>query len=562
MIGLIESAIKIEANLEKIRQKKCDSHNRYKASYFCTNVSCVINSTSFLCELCYDNHSKNLPNHREIKAVDDLFSTKRLTQIKQDCKIDEDKIKLLLLDVDQKFGKLRENFSRIIDEECKKVKAHVKDKYSVDNESIMKIIKEHEQMLQKLFTKNEIMNDFQLLINPYLKSFDKISEAFRTRIKIVENRDKNIELFINNFTKVNEKYKNLINYMEQKISNFDELYNNRNFINHLQYKKLEEIKPVTLDEIKPVTLDEVLLQRVKLCKIDKKILRLHTNNIKKIISYDNNTKYITCSPDKTIIIRNSEDNKIIGILADNKEAAWDILLLKNGKLATSQDKIIKIWNLTNFNCEQTLIGHSGWVFSLLELPNSMLLSGSHDSTIGVWDISQSFKSELQFYCQIVNDKQLQAYCMTLISINQLGVSSDKDINIYLFTSFTNRNFNIIKTLKGHSDLIKDIKLMNNSKDLLISCSNDKDCRLWSISQGNCLKIFKGHSGRINSILLLSEKIFASASAEIIFWNIESTEFTRSIKIDQSENRITSLIKNGNNQLVFAGQHDFIGMIKI
>ena len=306
-----------------------------------------------------------------------------------------------------------------------------------------------------------------------------------------------------------------------------------------------------------------LLDKIKKVEINKKIPILHTNVIYKIISYDSNTKYITCSRDKTIIIRNCEDNTLIKTLIHHKKAVCDILLLSNGRLATaSQDKKIKIWNLTNGKCEKTLIGHSGYVYCLLELSNSILLSGSKDSSIGIWDISQQNNKKLQFYNQVKNDKQSFGYCMSLIDSNLLAVSSYQNINIYLFDNITHKSFNIIKTLKGHIDWVFDIKLIKNSKDFLISCSQDKDVRVWSISHEICLKIFKGHSDRVNSIEVLSEKIFVSAGAEIIFWNIDSPQVIHSIKPDQSEDRITSLIKNDANELVFAGVHDFIGFIKI
>ena len=304
-----------------------------------------------------------------------------------------------------------------------------------------------------------------------------------------------------------------------------------------------------------------LLDKLKKFEMYKKIPRLHTNVIYKIINYENHKKYITCSKDKTIIVRNSEDNRIITTLSDHKEAVRDILLLSNGKLASSsQDKTIKIWNLTNGTCEQTLIGHSDSVYCLLELKNSILLSCSKDLSIGVWDISRKHKRESQFY-QVKNDKQLQALCMILICKNELAVSSFNNINIYSF-AVAQKSFKVIKTLKGHDDWVCDVKLMKKSKDLLISCSNDKNCRLWNISQENCLKIFKGHSDIIWSIQIVSEKIFASASAEIIFWNIDSTEGFHSIKPDKSGEMFVSLIKNGSNELVIAGGYDFIGLIKI
>ena len=294
---------------------------------------------------------------------------------------------------------------------------------------------------------------------------------------------------------------------------------------------------------------------------------MHTDFIFKIISYENDSKNITCSKDKPIIVRNSIYNSVIKTLIGHKGQVNNIILLSNGRLASSSDdKTIKIWNLTDGNCEQTLIGHSSSVNCLLELPDSLLLSGSFDSSIGLWDISQKDKKELKFSQQVKYDKQSHVYCMTLINANELAISSKIDINIYSFNTYMNMNMNrsltIFKILKGHTDIVMDMKLMNKSKDSLLSCSRDKDVRLWNISQGYCLKIFKGHSNSIRSIQILSEKIFISAGAEIIFWNFENTEIIKLIQPCQYGENITSLIRNDKNELIFVGGHNFIGFINI
>ena len=212
--------------------------------------------------------------------------------------------------------------------------------------------------------------------------------------------------------------------------------------------EIKTFQPKLPENINSIMSHSKLVDKIKKVKINKKIPRLHMGSIRKIISYDNNTKYITCSDDKTIIIRNSEDNTVIRTLIGHKDYVYDILLLSDGRLASSsQDEKIKIWNLTNDNCEQTLIGHSDWIYCLLELPNSILLSCSEDLNIVIWDISQKDKKELQFYHQVKNDKQSYAYCMTLINVNELAVSSDNNINIYSFDKVTIQSFNIIKTLK-------------------------------------------------------------------------------------------------------------------
>ena len=308
------------------------------------------------------------------------------------------------------------------------------------------------------------------------------------------------------------------------------------------------------EEINSIRLHSLLIEKIKKFEEYRLIPKLHTDTINKIV-YVNRNKYITCSKDKTIIIRNLEDNKIKDTFVGHTESVCDIILLTDNRLAScSQDNKIKIWYINGF-CEETLIGHSDTVYCLLEMQNSILLSGSQDSSIGIWNISHGVPKS-QFY---KNDKQKQAYCMTLIDSNKLAASSKNDINIY---SFENKSLNIIKTLKGHANWVYDIKLMKHSKDLLVSCSGDKDCRLWSILHGNCLKIFKGHTDTIWSIQILSQKIFVSAGVEIIFWDIESPEIIRSMKPDESEDRIASMIKNKENELVFAGGHDFIGLIKI
>ena len=66
--------------------------------------------------------------------------------------------------------------------------------------------------------------------------------------------------------------------------------------------------------------------------------------------------------------------------------------------------------------------------------------------------------------------------MILTHMNELAVSSAMDINIYSFYNTANKSFDVIKTLKGHDNWARDIKLIKKSNDILISC-DDKDCRL-------------------------------------------------------------------------------------
>ena len=70
-------------------------------------------------------------------------------------------------------------------------------------------------------------------------------------------------------------------------------------------------------------------------------------------------------------------------------------------LASGGDRTIRVWDLKTYNCIQVLHGHTRWVSALIFIPpttslspqdmslpsgtSQILVSGSHDQTIKLWD---------------------------------------------------------------------------------------------------------------------------------------------------------------------------------
>ena len=93
---------------------------------------------------------------------------------------------------------------------------------------------------------------------------------------------------------------------------------------------------------------------------------------------------LATSEDKSIKIWNVYSGSLKLELTDHSDSILEILELSNGWLASaSRDKTVKIWSLTRRNLVKTFEGHTDSVISLKQLENGYLASCSHDNTIKI-----------------------------------------------------------------------------------------------------------------------------------------------------------------------------------
>ena len=79
-------------------------------------------------------------------------------------------------------------------------------------------------------------------------------------------------------------------------------------------------------------------------------------------------------------------------LSEHKNRIQCMLLMKNGLLITgSKDSKIKVWNLKKKMCIKNLdTRHVHGVSSLLELPGNVLASGCYGEEINFWDFERNY----------------------------------------------------------------------------------------------------------------------------------------------------------------------------
>ena len=121
----------------------------------------------------------------------------------------------------------------------------------------------------------------------------------------------------------------------------------------------------------------------------------------------------------------------------------------------SRDTTIKIWDLTSGTLLNTLIGHSGAVWSvILSSDDSKIISGSYDKTIKIWDVKSG---------------------------------------------------TLLNTLIGHSNYLGSV-ILTSDDSKIISGSYDTTIKIWDVKSGTLLNTLTGHSSAVDSVILQKANI--------------------------------------------------------
>jgi WD40 repeat protein len=182
----------------------------------------------------------------------------------------------------------------------------------------------------------------------------------------------------------------------------------------------------------------------------------------KIKTFDGNKLYILDIHTNQAIIhekRKLENNEVI-------DSIWffdDYTIINLYDYDENTDEYryhLKIWDQNLDNCLQTLIGHTGGIFSVI-IHENLLITGSEDMSIRIWDIPTG---------------------------------------------------TCLKTLLGHTQLIDKLTAKDN---LLISSSEDETIKVWDINTGACIKTYTCPETYVWSMHLIANTLVCGMENGII-----------------------------------------------
>ncbi len=197
--------------------------------------------------------------------------------------------------------------------------------------------------------------------------------------------------------------------------------------------------------------------------------------------------------------------------------------LDGGFIASSSDDcIVKLWDIKTGQCYRRLRGHEDSVWAVaFSLDGQILASSSDDKTVKLWQVSTG-----------ACIKTLQGFDTQVCS---LAFSCDRKI---LAIGYTERMVQLwdvnagqaLKTLRGHRHQVLSFAVSPNGQ-ILASVSEPQIVRLWDVNTGRALRRLQGHLDWVCSVAFSPDGyILASGSDDqtVKLWNVDSGECLKTL----------------------------------
>ncbi|BAY31277.1 WD-40 repeat-containing protein [Nostoc carneum NIES-2107] len=268
-------------------------------------------------------------------------------------------------------------------------------------------------------------------------------------------------------------------------------------------------------------------------------------------------KLASGSEDKTIKLWDISTGKLLQTFNGHSSLIKTIALSSDGKkLASgSDDKTIKLWDISTGKLLQTFSGHSDVVNSVaFSSDGQKLASGSKDKTIKLWDVSTG--KVLQTFNG--HSKSVNSVAFSPDGKQLASGSSDNTIKLWNFS-----NSKVSQTLSGHSNPVNSVAFSRDGKQLL-SGSNDKTIKLWDVTTAKLLQTLSGHREAVNSVAFRGDGqqlVSGSNDHTIKLWNVTIGKVQQTLPSESNANSgheawVNSFAFSSDGKRLVSGSNDY------
>lgn len=179
-------------------------------------------------------------------------------------------------------------------------------------------------------------------------------------------------------------------------------------------------------------------------------------------------------------------------------------------VSAGEDEVVKFWNPQTGTLLYTLPrNHKHGIFSLAFRQDGLLVSGSWDKCINLWDSHQRATK------RTLRGHKNPVWSLAFSPDGHILASGADDKTVRLWCPDTGE---LINVLEGHKHGVYALAFSPDGR-ILATGSWDQTIRLWDVGNGKCIKTLKGHKASVWQLRFTADNQYLISSADDTLINI-------------------------------------------
>ncbi len=234
-------------------------------------------------------------------------------------------------------------------------------------------------------------------------------------------------------------------------------------------------------------------------------------------------------------------------LRGHEDSVWAVAFSLDGQIlaSSSDDKTVKLWQVSTGACIKTLQGFDAQVCSLaFSCDRKILAIGYTSRMVQLWDVNAG-KALRTF-----RGHRHQVLSFAVSPDGQTLASVSEPQTVRLWDMNTGR---ALRTLQGHLDWVCSVAFSPDGCTLA-SGSDDQTVKLWNVSSGECLKTLHSPTHSVQSITFSADgRTLASASDDqtMEVWDISTGECLHTLQ----GHTVKAIAFSPDSQILASGSSD-------
>ena len=233
-------------------------------------------------------------------------------------------------------------------------------------------------------------------------------------------------------------------------------------------------------------------------------------------------------------------------LKGHEDSVWAVAFSLDGQiLASSDDQTVKLWQVSTGACIKTLQGFDTHVCSLAFSRDCQILAIGYTSRmVQLWDVNagQALRT--------LRGHRHQVWSFAVSPDSQILASVSEPQTVRLWDVNTGR---ALRTLQGHLDWVCSVAFSPDGC-ILASGSDDQTVKLWNVYSGECLKTLHSPTHSVQSITFSADgRTLASASDDqtMELWDISTGECLKTLQ----GHTVKAIAFSPDSQILASGSSD-------